>query len=307
MTTETHTSDPRYTDYDAWGWLYNETMGPQYCQSQLQPLETMLLKTLQPGATLLDVCCGTGHLVQKLSQKGFQVTGIDGSEAMLDCAHRNAPTANFMMADARRFQLPMEFDAAFSTSASLNHILHLEELQQVCQNVFAVLKPGGTFLFDLNHHAQMLKWWNGKVAEGEIRHDYAWSITPVYQPSDRTGSFQVTLFQAPTNPLAPLSLKAIGHYLRQIIYRLLSVDLRRLKRWRWQRLAAFQQWEPDWKMSQQRYAVRGYVVEEVKDILAAVGFDPIEVRILDGSTHLDANHSAYFLCHKPASALQGQF
>jgi SAM-dependent methyltransferase len=305
MTTDTHSSDPRYTDYDAWGWLYNETMGPQYCQSQLQPLEILLLPRLPLGATLLDVCCGTGHLVQKLSQQGFQVTGIDGSEAMLECARRNAPTADFMLADVRWFHLSTQFDAAFSTSASLNHLLQPEDLQQVCQNVFTVLKPGGTFLFDLNHHAQMVKWWNSKVAEGEICRQYAWSITPTYDLIARTGSFQVTLFQAPANPTVPLSLKVIGQHLRQTLYRLLSVDLRRFKRWRFQLLAKFHQWEPTWQRSQQQYAVRGYAVAEVQELLASIGFDAIEVRTLDGGTQLDANHSAYFLCHKPAP--QGQF
>jgi hypothetical protein len=148
----------------------------------------------------------------------------------------------------------------------------------------------------------MQQWWTGTVAEGEIQAQYAWSITPVYEPRDRTGYFQVTLFQAPPKSPAPFSFKGIAHFCRQLLYRCLSADFRRLRRWRCQILAIFPQWEPDWRISQQQYAVRGYRVEEVKDVLAAVGFDSIEVRTLDGSTQLDANHSAYFLCHKPASA-----
>jgi SAM-dependent methyltransferase len=298
MSTETRSPDPHSTDYDAWGWLYNETMGPQYCQTQLQPLETLLLPALPPDAAILDVCCGTGHLVQKLSQKGFQMTGIDGSEAMLNSAHQNAPQADFILGDVRQFHLETKFDAAFSTSASLNHMLTLDDLKQVCHNVFLALKPGGLFLFDLNHHAQMQKWWTGKIVEGEINRRYAWSIMPLYNPRDRSGYFQVTLFQSP--PTLPQSFfKYIKHSLRQFLYRCLRPDFRRLKRWRYQILTDFAQWEPDWSRSAEQYAVRGYQVEEVIDLLTALGFDSIQVRLLDGSTHLDADHSAYFLCRKP--------
>ncbi len=305
MSTEIHSPEDRYTDYDSWGWLYNETMGPQYCQSQLQPLETLLLPMLPSDAKLLDVCCGTGHLMQKLIQKGYQMTGVDGSETMLNHAHQNAPNAILILSDVRHFQLLTEFDAAFSTSASLNHLLQFSDLKQVCQNVFSMLKPGGVFLFDLNHHDQMQKWWRGKVAEGEIQRNYAWSIIPVYDSRDRTGYFQVTLFQAPNQSLPPWRVQAIAHRCRQLLYRLFSLEFRRFRRWRWQLLNNFSQWEPNWRVSQQQYAVRGYQVEEVKQMLTTVGFDAIEVRILDGSTRLDADHSAYFLCHKPASTVEG--
>jgi SAM-dependent methyltransferase len=305
MPTETRAPNPRYTDYNAWGWLYNETMGPKYCQSQLQPLESLLLPALPAGAALLDVCCGTGHLAQKLDQKGFQIIGIDGSDAMLSYARQNVPRADFLLADARQFEISTQFDAAFSTSASLNHMLQRTDLQNVFQNVFSTLKPGGLFLFDLNHPEQMQKWWTGNVAEGEIVDHYAWSITPVYDPRDRSGYFQVTLYQGSCNPLPLLSFNRIGRFFRQLVYRALSPDFRRLKRWRYHILSRFHQWEPDWRCSEQRYAVRGYEIAEVQDLLAAVGFDLIKICTLDGHTPLDADHSAYFLCRKPTSMNHG--
>jgi SAM-dependent methyltransferase len=302
MPTETRSPDPRSTDYDAWGWLYNETMGPKYCQSQLQPLNTLLLPELQPGAAVLDVCCGTGHLVQKLGQKGLQMTGIDSSEAMLHHARQNSPDADFILVDVRSFQFLEQFDAAYSTSASLNHMLQLNDFKLVCQNVFSALKPGGLFLFDVNHHAQMRKWWNGSIAEGEIGSHNAWSITPVYDPRDRTGHFQVTLFQAPHQSSSAFSVKRIGQILRQLLYRCLSPDLRRFRRWRFHILSMFLEWEPDWQQSAEHYAVRGYLVEEVIDLLTAIGFDSIKVCTLNGNPQIDSNHSAYFLCQKPTSA-----
>ena len=56
----------RYSEYDTWAWLYNHTMGPQYGLEQLKPVELMLLPHLSKDADLLDLCCGTGHLMQAL-------------------------------------------------------------------------------------------------------------------------------------------------------------------------------------------------------------------------------------------------
>ena len=40
---------------------------------------------------VLDVCCGTGLLAGELAALGYQVVGLDGSEAMLARASRQLP------------------------------------------------------------------------------------------------------------------------------------------------------------------------------------------------------------------------
>jgi SAM-dependent methyltransferase len=288
-------TEKRYREYDTWAWLYNKTMGPQYCQNQIQPLETLLLPQLPKGAQILDLCCGTGHLVQQLIRKGYQVTGLDGSEAMLDYARQNAPTAEFILSDARSFDLPPSFDAVFSTSASFNHVLTLEELKQVFRNVYAALRDNGLFLFDINHPGQMEKWWKGRIAEGEIEDNCAWAIAPSYNPEERTGNFQVTIFQAPDGRNTIDS--AIQRNLRRLLYKVLS--LRRLTRFRLKLLARFQQWEKDWQRSDITYLVRGYSSSEVKLALEAVGFTNVSIQTLGGNSVVDNNRSAYFICRKP--------
>ena len=46
-----------------------------------------------------------------LEQAGFEVVGLDGSEAMLALAARNAPKAELVCEDARRFSFDRPFDA----------------------------------------------------------------------------------------------------------------------------------------------------------------------------------------------------
>ena len=50
---------------------------------------------------------------------------------MLNYAKGNAPKGKFMLGDAREFLLENEFDGVVSSSASLNHILSLEDLKKV--------------------------------------------------------------------------------------------------------------------------------------------------------------------------------
>jgi SAM-dependent methyltransferase len=294
MSSEVSSFSDRYTEYDYWGWLYNQTMGEQYCQSQLQPLEALFFPQLPKQAKVLDLCCGTGQLVQKLVEKGYYVVGLDSSEVMLDYARCNANQAKFLLGDARQFTMSTLLDGVFSTSASLNHMMSLDDLQQVMHSVFSALKPGGVFLFDLNHHEQMSKWWNGRTAEGKIEKNYAWSITPHYDSSARSGFFTVTLFQGRTSENS-----SFIDLLKQLFYRVLNSDLRRITRSRLKILANFQNWEKNWQKSEISYDVRGYIPDEVTDLLKQAGFTQIEVKTLDGRTPLDSDHSAYFICRKP--------
>ena len=176
----------------------------------------------------------------------------------------------------------------FSSSASLNHILSIDELKAVFSSVYNALKPNGLFMFDLNHAEQMQKWWNSQVAEGEIEDELAWYITPNYDSTNRMGDFKVTLFQTLTKVRRKGSLK-------QLLYKLLS--LRLLTRFRLKVLSNFQQWE-NWQRSDITYEVRGYYPEEVKAALEEIGFTQIQIKTIDGKTQLDDNHSAYFICRK---------
>ena len=287
------TTTPRYTDYDTWAWLYNETMGPDYSQTQLKFLRQFLLPHLPRNAAILDLCCGTGQLIQPLMAAGYQVTGLDGSAEMLTYARQNAPQAIYLLEDARHFHLPEQFDGVFSTSASLNHIMTLADLTQVFGNVYQSLRPGGRLVFDLNHPAQMQKWWRNRIVEGEIIARYAWRLTPEYHPATAEGAFHVEIFQAqpPTAPLARLT-----QFLKQALYKLLS--LRRLTGLRLRLLSRFEKLEPTWTRSRLTYRVRGHSLTDIHTALETAGFGDITRQTIDGNLTLDANHSAHFICRK---------
>lgn len=182
----------RYSDYDRFAWIYNQHWGG-FSQLVLALMDRLILNHLPPQAKILDVACGTGHVSSLLVKEGYQVTGLDGSEAMLRYARENAPQADFLLLDARAFNLPPVYDGAISTFDSLNHILSLAELETAFRNILAALKPGGWFFFDLNLEAGYLAGWNGSVGDSFDDHAYIWKNS--YDPDQKLARFDATLFR----------------------------------------------------------------------------------------------------------------
>ncbi|MEO0806077.1 MAG: class I SAM-dependent methyltransferase [Cyanobacteria bacterium J06643_4] len=284
------------TDYNNWAWLYNQTMGPEYSQPQLDFLRSHFLPHLPKGGKVLDLCCGTGQLISPLLEEGYEITGLDSSEEMLTYAHQNAPAAEYICADARTFKLSQPVNGIFSTSASLNHIMTLEELAQVFSRAYVNLLSEGLLVFDLNHPQQLSRWWRSQPTEGEIGPDYAWIITPTYHPESSEGYFTVTIYQASQSAKGAITswLSAI----RQRLYRLMSRP--RFIGLRLKLIQNFHRVEPSWEKKELVYPVKGHDLNAVNQALQTAGFEEISLLTVDGSTEIDSNHSAHFIARKPS-------
>jgi SAM-dependent methyltransferase len=182
----------RYSDYDRFAWVYNKHWGNEFTHLALQVLEKLVFPHLPTKARILDLCCGTGQLAQALISRGYQVTGLDQSAQMLHFARENAPAGEFIVADARSFKLPDTYHAIVSTFDSLNHIMSLEELTDVFGNVYAALRQGGLFLFDLNMEAGYRICWNDNF--GIVEDDHVCVILTSYQPEERMARYDATIF-----------------------------------------------------------------------------------------------------------------
>ncbi|MBN1642252.1 MAG: class I SAM-dependent methyltransferase [Anaerolineae bacterium] len=145
--------------------VYNERWA--FFAERVAPAIRAFYESTPGGAddrTLLDVCCGTGQLAAHLLAHGYRVTGIDLSPHMLRYARQNtAPyvargAARFFEADAASFTVDGSFGLAVSTFDSLNHLPDREALRGCFGSVFALLRAGGFFVFDLNTRAGLRRW-----------------------------------------------------------------------------------------------------------------------------------------------------
>lgn len=96
--------------YDRW---YQSRRGALYDRVEKRAMDR-LLPDPSKGKTLLDVGCGTGHWSAYVARKGFDVTGVDISEQMIEVAQAKGTCGTrFQVADAQN--LPFaddQFDVA---------------------------------------------------------------------------------------------------------------------------------------------------------------------------------------------------
>ena len=107
---------------------------------------------LEP-ALVLDLACGTGNFTIPLSEKGYDMIGIDSSGEMLAVAREKEPAGSgilFLEQDMREFELYGTVDACICMVDGLNYLLEEDELLEVFKLVKNYLNPGGIFLFDMN-------------------------------------------------------------------------------------------------------------------------------------------------------------
>jgi SAM-dependent methyltransferase len=157
-------------------------------------LDDLLLRHLAPAAHVLDLCCGTGQLLQQLIERGYRATGVDGSERMLDFARTNAPKANLVLADARDFALAEAAHAVVSTSDSLNHLTEPADLIAAFRCVHRALVEGGRFVFDMNTEDKYRLRWVGSY--GIVDDDQVCVVRAAYDQPTRLARFDATLFFA---------------------------------------------------------------------------------------------------------------
>ncbi|MDI6697486.1 MAG: class I SAM-dependent methyltransferase [Candidatus Saccharicenans sp.] len=101
---------------------------------------------------ILDVGCGTGRHAIELARRGYSVTGIDISEAMLQRAREKAMEAgvqvDFLQADARNLPFKNLFDAAIMLCEGGFSLMETDEMNyEILKSVTAALKPRGKFIF----------------------------------------------------------------------------------------------------------------------------------------------------------------
>jgi SAM-dependent methyltransferase len=183
----------RYSEYDALARVYNKHWGNKFLPMALSAFEKLARALIPEKAAILDLCCGTGQFAQALTERGYRVTGLDGSGKMLQYARKNAPGAEFLLDDARTFSLPSTFHLAVSMFDSLNHVLALEELKAVFSNVHKALLEGGLFLFDLNMEAGYKSDWNGFFSI--VENDHVCITQNSYSTEDRMARFEATIFR----------------------------------------------------------------------------------------------------------------
>lgn len=101
--------------------------------------------SLKPGDHVLDLGCGAGDPIARwFMAEGFDVTGVDFSEAMLSIARERWPEGDWRYADMRDFELDQKFDGIIAW----NSFFHLtaDEQKTCIARMSHHLRPGGMLM-----------------------------------------------------------------------------------------------------------------------------------------------------------------
>jgi SAM-dependent methyltransferase len=115
-------------------------------------------RTLPPGATVIDLGCGTGLPITKvLVDEKLNVYGVDASPSLVAAFRHNlpdVPVACESVVESSFFN--RKFDGVVAWG--LIFLLQPEEQRQLIQKVADILVPGGRFLFTSSTGTEPLVW-----------------------------------------------------------------------------------------------------------------------------------------------------
>lgn len=100
-------------------------------------------RVLEPG-------CGSGRLVAAMAAEGYQVTGLDLSQSMLDYLakrlKRRGLTAELVCGDMTKMEFAKPFDAAFCTFNTFRHLVDEKDAVSHLRSVADHVLPGGVYI-----------------------------------------------------------------------------------------------------------------------------------------------------------------
>lgn len=116
----------------------------------------LLLEELQhcgfDRGLVIDLGCGSGILSEQLAAGGYDVLGIDVSEAFIAMARRRVPRGEFRVGSILTVELP-RCVAVAAVGECLNYLFDerhtADGVRRVLDRAFAALKPGGLLVLDI--------------------------------------------------------------------------------------------------------------------------------------------------------------
>lgn len=200
-------------DYSRFARFYDDFIDEQFQARLLEVLEHYCRRFPPPGRRMLDLACGTGTVAMHFARQGWQVTGIDASEAMLEKAREklgDGPgdttdgearetasetsgdrSVELLCGDMRSFALAEPVDLVTCNSDSINHLAGEEDLAATFNSVAAALVPSGVFIFDINTpYTLRTKWSDNTITGRRGLISYRWYHT--YEPDDSMGVLEAT-------------------------------------------------------------------------------------------------------------------
>ncbi|MBD0424481.1 class I SAM-dependent methyltransferase [Streptomyces sp. TRM S81-3] len=151
-----------YEDDSLWSDFAPAMFSPARAESVAELVATSPLFGFPPGSKVLDLCCGPGLFLVPLAARGFDVTGVDLSEPMLERARSACEEAGadvrLVRGDMLTYTAPEAFDVVLNVFTSFGYFDDPDDNLRVLRNAWESLAPDGQLLVDVMGKEVLAGW-----------------------------------------------------------------------------------------------------------------------------------------------------
>lgn len=139
--------------FQDYAYYYNAFYQDKDYKLEAMQIDELLKKYGNNIGKIINYGCGTGKHDIELVRLGYQCTGIDLSELMIDIAQKNAKQEgmliDFSVSDIRGYESKKKYDAVISLFHVMSYQNKNRDILAAFQSARRVLNKGGVFLFDV--------------------------------------------------------------------------------------------------------------------------------------------------------------
>ncbi len=159
-------------------------------ESRLLDLQKIIYNSSNNPVYHLDVACGTGTLIQKLSKHGWYSIGIDISPAMLYIAKQVYPDICVLTGDMCSLPFVNSFQIISCLFDSINFLLDEEDVYRSIYSMALSLQKNGIIYFDCVTEQMVRQYYNdSQWKENYKEFKTFWEST--YNPATKTATLSI--------------------------------------------------------------------------------------------------------------------
>jgi len=139
------------SQFESYAAYYDLLYNDKDYQGEADYIEKKIKAYAPDTKKIIELGCGTGIHAQLLFQKGYDITGVDISEGMIERAKERNPELHFICDNIQTFSVDERVDTILALFHVVSYQTTIKELINTIKNVRTHLKEGGLFLFDVWH------------------------------------------------------------------------------------------------------------------------------------------------------------
>jgi ubiquinone/menaquinone biosynthesis C-methylase UbiE len=131
--------------FDSIATVYDDALPAHVVEHYLRKRTKFVIEHCPRGEGL-DVGCGTGVLATRLAEAGYEMSGVDPSDGMLDILRERTPGIRAVQGSGTSLPFTDDTFDLVLTVAVMHHIAEPEDVRRTLAEMVRVAKPSGRIL-----------------------------------------------------------------------------------------------------------------------------------------------------------------